>query len=119
MKQLLYVLTLNVIFIINTHAEPRTGQICHADSEYVRYNYPGLWEKDNHGNLICNYWQFLSEAEVAESLRDYDDVTNIEMSWSEIEEHNNYQDEDIEVEIETEADDLENSFETIDENKNL
>ncbi|HDL1261828.1 TPA: hypothetical protein PWU92_002179 [Mannheimia haemolytica] len=44
--------------------------ICHADPEYVKYNYAGLWEKGSDGTFFCNYQQFMPEVEAKESLRE-------------------------------------------------
>lgn len=53
-----------------TYATPQLGMICHADPEYVKYNYAGLWEKDSDGTFFCNYQQFMPEVEAKESLRE-------------------------------------------------
>ncbi|HDL4131324.1 TPA: hypothetical protein PW691_002520, partial [Mannheimia haemolytica] len=46
-----------------TYATPQLGMICHADPEYVKYNYAGLWEKGSDGTFFCNYQQFMPEVE--------------------------------------------------------
>lgn len=75
-------------------ASPQLGMICHADPEYVKYNYAGLWEKDSDGTFFCNYQQFMPEVEAKESLREQepelDDGYNEEEAYSEEE----YPDED-------------------------
>lgn len=75
-------------------ATPQLGMICHADPEYVKYNYAGLWEKDSDGTFFCNYQQFMPEVEAKESLREQepelDDGYNEEEAYSEEE----YPDED-------------------------
>lgn len=75
------------------NAQIREGQICHADPEVSDYNYAGLWEKFEDG-WICNYWQFLNEAEyteieiqmreeVNEEERDVDGLEDIEYDFIE------------------------------------
>lgn len=99
MKPSSLILILNSIVITTSYASPQLGLICHPDSEYVKYNYAGLWEKDNDGNLFCNYQQFMPESEAAAALREQFDHTKIE--------ENEYEyDEEAEYEIESYDDDF-------------
>ena len=68
MKHLSLFSVLSIFLIGDAYAEPYVSQICHADPEYVKYNYAGLWERDSYGNFICNYWKFLSDEEAANAL---------------------------------------------------
>ncbi|HDL4123699.1 TPA: hypothetical protein PW689_002701, partial [Mannheimia haemolytica] len=69
MKPKLLTLILSSISMSLTYATPQLGMICHADPEYVKYNYAGLWEKGSDGTFFCNYQQFMPEVEAKESLR--------------------------------------------------
>lgn len=70
MKPRLPALVLSGVLIPATYANPQLGQICHPDPDYVKYNYAGLWEKDDAGNFICNYRQFIPESEAIAALRE-------------------------------------------------
>lgn len=37
--------------------------LCHADPKYSEYNYGGVWEIDEDGQPICNFWKFLPEGQ--------------------------------------------------------
>lgn len=56
-----------------TEADHQPGQICHADPEESKFNYPGLWEIDSTGKMVCNYKQFISEEDWINSLRVHTD----------------------------------------------
>ncbi|WP_077477632.1 hypothetical protein [Rodentibacter trehalosifermentans] len=53
----LSILLIPVSLVANIR-DPHEGGICHVEAEYF---YPGIWEKYGENELICNYWQFLSE----------------------------------------------------------
>ncbi|MFC1040757.1 hypothetical protein ACFGWM_03325 [Pasteurella multocida] len=44
-------------------AEANMLPLCHADQLYSEYNYGGIWERDEDGEWICNFWQFLPEGQ--------------------------------------------------------
>ncbi|GAB1664571.1 Uncharacterised protein [Mannheimia haemolytica] len=54
----------------------KVGNICHAEN--APFNYGGVWELSLNGNLICNYWQFLSDTErkyIESQLNEYGELT--------------------------------------------
>lgn len=61
MKKLLWI----TLALVSTEAiaEMDYPKFCHADPLYSQYRYSGIWELDEDGEPICNFWQFLPEGQ--------------------------------------------------------
>lgn len=72
MKYLFIPFLLFSSFAYSLEPSHKVGNICH--SEHAEFNYAGVWELSLKGNLICNYWQFLSDqarASIESQLDEY------------------------------------------------
>lgn len=59
--KLKYMLVCSILCTLPAAAERVDYMLCHADPLYAEYNYPGVWEIDEDGEPICNFWKFLPE----------------------------------------------------------
>ncbi|MCW9718525.1 hypothetical protein [Avibacterium sp. 21-599] len=69
MPAIIKIIIILVVMLSNLAVAQREGEICHANPEESKFNYAGLWERDEVGVMICNYRQFLSEEEWLNSRR--------------------------------------------------
>lgn len=58
-----HTMILLILWVLPTAAKQVDYMLCHADPLYSEYNYGGVWELDEDGEPICNFWKFLPEGQ--------------------------------------------------------